>query len=352
MQFLLVFGIGTLGGLIARAKKLPAGAMIGAMIAVAIFGVTTGDIFYPPSIRVLTQILSGLIIGCRFTRADLVQLRQMIKPAALLILMLFLFNIIFSLIIIKTTSLDLMTALFASAPGGVSDLALISGELGANSEQVTLLQLVRFVFVVSFFPPFLTRRFLAPMRAAGKLPGSPAKAQPKPEKGKISLQARSARIIFSIAAALAGGYGFRALGVPAGAIIGGILFTIAANAATQKVYVPQRLRYMIQICAGCYIGSQITRHSLFSARELVLPMLFILIDVFVMSFVTAWVIHRTTGIEFVTCLFSAIPGGIAEMGLIAEEMGLDTPKIVLMHTCRVISVICIFPIIARLLIAH
>ncbi len=349
MQLLLVLGVGAAGGLTARALKIPAGAMIGAMIATAILGVAVGNLTYPPNLRVLTQVLSGLIIGCRFARADLVQLRRMAKPAVILIAMLLFFTVLFALLMIKTTSLDWMTALFSCAPGGVSDLALIAGELGANPEQVTLLQLFRFVFVVSFFPPFLARRFLTPMRAAGKIQSTDINPLPEPAHIASPLRMRSMWLAFSVAVALVGGYSFKALGVPAGAIIGALLFTAAANVATQKIHVPTMLRDAIQILAGCYIGSQITRHTLFSIEKLFLPMLLILIAVFFMSFITAWVLHRVTGLEFITCLFCGIPGGIAEMGLIADEMGLDTPKIVLMHTCRVMAVLCIFPVIARLL---
>jgi membrane AbrB-like protein len=162
------------------------------------------------------------------------------------------------------------------------------------------------------------------------LSGTVPDAQPGIQRRQF-LQ-KAARTLCTLAAGTAGGYGFRALGIPAGAIVGAIVFVSAANIVFQKIFIPGWLRSFIQICAGSYIGSQITRHALLSVRELIVPMIIVVAGVFAMSFVTAYVIHKASDLDFVTCLYSSIPGGLAEMSLIAQDMGLDTPKIVVMHT--------------------
>jgi len=43
--------------------------------------------------------------------------------------------------------------------------------------------------------------------------------------------------------------------------------------------------------------------------------------------------------------FTLPPGGITEMSLIAEEMGLDVSKIVVMHTVRVLATIGLVPLL-------
>jgi uncharacterized membrane protein AbrB (regulator of aidB expression) len=42
-------------------------------------------------------------------------------------------------------------AFLASAPGGVSDMALIAKDLGGDSPKVAILQLARYVCVIAFF---------------------------------------------------------------------------------------------------------------------------------------------------------------------------------------------------------
>lgn len=347
LRLMLVFVVGAAGGILAMRKKVPAGAMIGAMLSVALLSVCIGDLYYPPDFRVLVQTLSGTVIGAGFSREDVVQLRSMAKPAVLLSVILMGFTLLFALLVSKVNDqINLMTALFSCAPGGVSDMALISVDFGANPEIVSILQLVRFVFVLSFFPQFLKRRYLD---------GKPALASHEPTAAaaqaakSLSLQQKGLRMAGSFLVGISCGYLFRWAGIPAGAIVGGIIGVMSANLLTDKVYIHKKVRAGVQICAGCYIGTQITRGAVFSLQTLLIPMVLVLMGVLAMSFLGAWVIHKATGLEYVTALFSCTPGGIAEMGLIAQDMGLDTPKIVVMHTVRVLVTICLFPSVVQLL---
>ena len=56
----------------------------------------------------------------------------------------------------KLTKLDLTTSLFASAPGGVSDMAIIASELGADPAKVAALQTLRLIVVIVLFPTLVT----------------------------------------------------------------------------------------------------------------------------------------------------------------------------------------------------
>ena len=79
----MLFGIlvlhiaGFTGALIARRLKVPAGALIGSMLAVVLCSITTGyGEAYPADLRIVIQIVSGLIIGSRFTRSDIALFRR------------------------------------------------------------------------------------------------------------------------------------------------------------------------------------------------------------------------------------------------------------------------------------
>ncbi len=352
LEIALIFLVGTIGGLFAKKKKVPAGAMIGAMLAVAVWSVCSNMAHYPASFRPFVQALSGTVIGVGFTRADVAELFKIIKPAILLMALLILFTVLFGWSMTQLSDVDFMTALFSCAPGGVSDMALISEDFGAQPEQVTILQLVRFVFVLSFFPAYLKHRYLdkAPVTVQAEQPASSMQSEPQqaaPLAPELSGKEKLGRMSLTLICGVAGGYLFRWLGIPAGAIIGALIAVVLVNLVAERGYLPKNLRTAIQICSGCYIGSQITRQAVLSIRILLVPMLIVIVGVFVMSFVSAWIICKLTGMPYVTSLFSCTPGGIAEMGLIAQELGLDTPKIVVMHTCRVIAIICMFPIIMQ-----
>lgn len=341
---LLTHGIGGVGGLWAKRRKIPAGAMLGAMCFVVLLNLVTGaEPAYPAQMKALIQLLSGIVIGCRIGREDLTTLRKMALPAGILVVSLISINVLFAWVISRLTPMSVITALFAAAPGGVSDLALIATDFGADTQQVALLQIARFVFVVAFFP-FFVRRLLPKSEADGRIeqmtaPESPAAAAPTAR--------RWLDLALSLGCALVGAAVARRLGLPAATVFGAIGATILLNVLTGRAWLPPVLRTAVQVGAGCYIGFQVTRSVLFSLQDLLLPMVLVLVEVLVMAFVTAALLHRLTRLDKATSIFSSIPGGIAEMGIIAEELGLDLPKIVLLHTCRVIAVIGMMPLLLQ-----
>ena len=344
LYLLFAHGIGAVGGIFAKRRHIAAGAMVGALILVVICNLSVGyEGGYPQMWRVVVQIGSGLVIGSRFTRSDVRELRILWRPLLLMVVSMFALNVLFAFLVSRISSVTMMTALFSYAPGGVADLALVAADFGVDVDQVTLLQLARFVFVVTFFPMFVKRRF--PDRHASAAPQPPQEDPSAGEENPLPFQSVCLRTALSALAAACGGLLFRQLGVPAGAIIGAILFTAVATIATDKTLVPSWLSTATQICAGIYIGVQLTRQTVLLIGTLVLPALLIIAEALAMAFLESLLIWRLTGLDKVTSLFSCVPGGIVEMGLIADEMGLDTPKIVAMHAGRIICVICVLPIL-------
>lgn len=363
LYLLLTHLAGAAGGFIGKKKGIPAGTMIGALFAVALMNTVVGHaVLYPPNLRVAVQILSGLVIGSRFSRSDLKELRTMGKPVLILLTSLLALNILFAFLMDRFSALSFITSLFACAPGGMSDLALVAIDFGASTDQVMILQLFRFIVVVVFFPNLIKKLYLSDFpgsRSAVALPETvtgadslsvlPSQSEAPSTASYQIITWKSVRnCLCSFLAATVGALFLRVLGVPAGAIIGAILATVLLNLTADMVTYPSFIKAASRILAGCYIGSQINRETWLTIGGLLIPMLIMIIEVMVMSFATAYLIHRFTGMDKATALFCCTPGGIVEMGLIAEELGLDTPKIVMMHSFRLITVICLMPFMAQL----
>lgn len=338
------------GGLAAKKVHFPAGAMVGAMLGVAVLNLAIGRAaVYPADLRAVVQICSGAIIGCRFTRDDVRQLRQVLASTLILVAALLGFTVAFAFLIARVSPLSPATALLACAPGGVSDLAILAPDFGADPRQVALIQLFRFVFVLTLFPPLVKRWYPHGAGTPGEAP-APAGAEgtpetPPPPKGRGEALGEAG---LALGAAAAGGFLFRWLGVPAGAVIGSICATLLVNVLVRSLSLPRAARFIVQVCCGCFVGCQITREALASIGTLLLPMGLVVVEVLCMAFITSWLIGKLTKLDRPTALFSCIPGGIAEMSLLSEELGLDTPKIVAAHTCRIITVIVLMPLLIRL----
>jgi len=344
---LLLHAAGAAGGIFARKFRVPAGYLLGSMFfAMLLIIFADRQYAYPQDLRAVIQVFSGIVIGLNFTRSDLILLRHMLKPALLLVLVLLGFNVILAAIISQFTPLTHITALFAAAPGGISDLALIAVDFGADTQQVAILQVFRFAFVVSFFP-FAVRRILARTPLEQTLASAPHNAVPA--KVRPLGWNKAYMVMLTLLAAGAGALLFRWLEIPAGTLVGSLTAVAILNAAAQKVYFPIQARAVVQVFAGSYIGSLISLQSLLSLQALILPMAFVIAQVMAMTFGAAWVLRRFTTMDYATSLFSSVPGGITEMGIIAGEMGLNVPQIVMLHTCRIIAVIGMIPLLLHLL---
>ncbi|MBS3950228.1 MAG: AbrB family transcriptional regulator [Peptococcaceae bacterium] len=148
--------IAALGGYIGIRLKIPAGALVGAMLAVAVsnlgFGFS-GEI--PTNFRTIAQIVVGGILGLSITRQTVSELRTIALPVAVLVFSMIGLSLVAGFILAKVTGWDMATAFFSSSPGGMTEMTLASMSFGADTPKVALLQLVRMISVISLMPLIL-----------------------------------------------------------------------------------------------------------------------------------------------------------------------------------------------------
>ena len=144
-----------IGGLLLNMTDLPAGAMVGAMLLTVLSTILIRPAYVPPGVRTVVMTCAGALIGSGVGADDLIRLGEIIVPAAILVVVLLIANFVFGILIHKITKLDLITSLFASAAGGMTDMALISDTLGADAPKVAILQLLRLICVITMFPTVL-----------------------------------------------------------------------------------------------------------------------------------------------------------------------------------------------------
>jgi len=142
----------TAGGLLCYKLRLPAGALIGSMLAVALYNVISDEAVIPYGVRVGVQILAGAFIGMRINRQNLLSLKTMILPVAIMVVSMLAINLIVGFVLYKLTRLDLATCLFGAAPAGIVEMTLAGEAVGADPAKVALMQLGRLFSVISFMP--------------------------------------------------------------------------------------------------------------------------------------------------------------------------------------------------------
>ncbi len=148
--------IAAIGGFVALKLRIPAGALIGSMVLVAVIrgsGVQLGVL--PSWTRLAVQMVLGAMIGLSITPQVLQELKQIALPAAILVITLLTTGLITGFVISKISRLDIITSLFSTAPGGMTDMVLLSSVLGADAPKVAALHLIRVVSVLIVMPPLL-----------------------------------------------------------------------------------------------------------------------------------------------------------------------------------------------------
>lgn len=152
--------IGVIGGLIGYFIKIPAGAMSLSMFLVAYYNVRTERAYMPLTLRKLIQSIGGALIGSRVTMNDIVEMKTLFVPVIVIILGFLVMNIIVGFLLYKATNFSFMTALLSAAPGGMSDIAIMAEDLGANGSQVAMIQFIRVCFIISIYPIVIKLLFL------------------------------------------------------------------------------------------------------------------------------------------------------------------------------------------------
>ena len=364
LWFIATLAVSCTFGFAAHKLKIPMGAMLGAMISAAAFNLITGGAVFNTHVRTALQLLTGAMIGCRIGVKEAKSMKTILLPSSIMLIGMVSMNMAFGAAVYNLSELDIVTSLFSVTPGGATDMAIISSELGANTAYVAILQILRIIIIITLLPPIFklivkkthynepdntiirteeamqTRRERA-SGAEGVDSGHPHDALPtEPFRYNRRETLLLAGLFLSAAC---GGLLLRALDVPAGAVIGAMLFGVAYSIVFGKAVYPKKLRPWQQILAGAYIGASIDRQTVASMDVLLIPLLIMVVGILVFVFMLSFIIHKATKLDFITCLLACTPGGITEMSLLSEEFGSDTPKIAVMQTVRLIIVIMLFP---------
>ena len=149
---LFTLAVAGLCGTLGKRLGIPAGALVFSMLGVGALKLRFGKGYLPLRAKRLAQVLSGAYIGCGITRADLLELRYLILPAAILLAGYFLNSLLTGMLLHRLFGFSRKVAMLAATPAGATDMALISADLGVDSKELIELQIIRMVVVVSAFP--------------------------------------------------------------------------------------------------------------------------------------------------------------------------------------------------------
>jgi membrane AbrB-like protein len=145
--------VGTFGGYLVSRFKIPAGAMLGALLAVVLFKLFLQRSWpVPRNFGLVVQVLIGVMVGVTFHPNMIETLGKLVIPVTLSTFILVGIGFILSLIYAKIGLLDINTAYLGTSPGAMAPLVFMALEARSNATVVASFHFFRIFFIVLTAP--------------------------------------------------------------------------------------------------------------------------------------------------------------------------------------------------------
>lgn len=387
LDILFLFFLGSCGWALFALFRLPVPALLG---TIAVIGTLRAAQFPLPDAPVflypLVQVMLGLFIGSKVTRETVLELKEMIAPAFIIVTWALAVVFLLGSFLARITNLDPYTAILSSSMGGLPEMTVIALATNANIAVIIVMQTFRMLVTVIAFP--LIVNYLLNDNKNNKqnkhikhcLQGNNKIRNNNDSTGSfyfrfnpdslflkihqiicryrktISLFFKNADQltssiawgVLSLGIASGGGFLFLSLGVPAGAMVGSTIFIVAASLAGINVISPApKLFGFILMGVGVMVADNINAATVefLISGSLIGPIFYLTLLIFLSSLCVAFLIHKLVGWDFPTSFLAAAPGGFTVMTSLAIKFGMNPFRISMLHLCRLLAIKIVVPFV-------
>jgi uncharacterized protein len=330
--------VGLIGGWTALKLGVPLGALIGALLAVAALRPLGVRAAAPESVRKTGQLVIGTAIGLHFTpevaTRVVADLPLLTGAAAFLILA----GGAFGLALARFSGVDARTGWFSSLPGGAAEMTALAIRHGGRPATVALTQSTRVIVVVVVVPAVVTLAYGAGGDGADH--GATGVFRP------LGLAAM-------LGASFICGFILDRLRFPNGYLFGGMGVGMALAVAQLDVSaMPAALTDGAQWLLGTVLGCRFHRGDAWPGRRFLIGTLLTTAALIAVGWGVALLLGPRLGMDAATGILAAAPGGMAEMSITAQVLGLSIPTVTAWHLLRIVLVTSLgaqlFPLLEKI----
>lgn len=325
-------GLAALGGAaIAALLGVPAGALIGAMLAVALMAGLGHAVTVPVIARDLAFLVIGISLGAGIDASVLPHLPGWSISLLGLAVALVATMAASTFLLQRVFAVDWQTAVLASAPGTMSNAVAIAVEGKGDASAVMILQLMRLVILVTLVPP-LAAVLGAPDAAAGG------------ERPVMPLLALAGLLVVGLP--LGRFVGRR--GISAACLLTGILLSgVGHGAGLIHGAAPSWMVFLGFTMTGAVLGTRISKVDLRSALKLAGAGTVVVGMALGMALVFALITQALTGFPLGQILIAYAPGGVEAMAAIGLALGYDPAFVAAHHFARILILLALVPAFLR-----
>lgn len=335
-----LFLIGVPGWFLLNLIKVPASAIMGAMLSAGLFTIMGwAPAAAPANLNLILQIVLGLFIGLKVTR-DAGSVFRKMAPLALFAGAWWLaLPLGLGWILSTFFGMDPPTALLGSVPGGIAEMSLLALTLGGDAAVVALMQFFRLAAVLVGMPlisSWLAERFEKDGGKSLTSDSSTAETASVP-KGFFP-------VFLAVLLASAGGVAGTWLNLPAGGFVGALGVTgIASFFGLPLSPLPKVTRNLALLGLGAAISLNARPETVAAIGHILLPTLGITAAMVAWGMILSVLVRRVMGWNLMTCLLASCPGGVSSLSAISEELGANPLHVSLLHLVRLFSIYLMLP---------
>jgi len=314
------YALATAAGYGAWLLHFPLPWMLGPLFvcgALTVFGV---PLQAAPHMREIGQVVVGLAIGARFTPHLLLASLELLPAMLASTLYIIAATFVGALIMRPLARIDPTTAFFATAAGGMADMAVVAAARGGDTNAVSIVHALRVTTVVGVVP------FL--VFALG-------------EQGTVNAVEAGAgndptMLLAGFVVAYLGARLLRPTAIPNPWLLGSLLPSAALGASgLLTVVVPGALIVAAQIMIGVWLAMRFRRDLFVRLPRVAAGGVVVALLLVVAAALGAEVLSFATGLPWTTSFLGLAPAAITEMVLTAKAMHADAELVTAFHIVRI-----------------
>jgi uncharacterized protein len=326
--------IGAIGGTALGLAKFPAGWLSGAIIAVAIAALARRPVRVPHILGQCANIVLGISLGASVTPDSVARMATWPASLAVLALAMACGSAAVVFYLHKVHDWDVMSALFASSPGGLSQALALAAETGADLRSVAMVQAMR-VLVLSAGLPLCFAAF-------GITGSRPILNQP------VATAASVEELAALVVAAVIGALVAYRLRLPGGLLVGAMAVSgVLHGTGLVKVNLPLPAAIVAFIVMGSIIGARFVGTDIWLLRRLTVVGLGALAVGTAVASVFAVAAALLLSLPVGDVVMAFAPGALEAMTTLAFALNLDPAYVGTHHIARLIFVSLVVPVVVH-----
>jgi uncharacterized protein len=340
LHWLLLLALSALLSAGWAALGLPAALLLGPMVAGIVFGVNGAKLNVPRAPNLGAQAVIGAMVSASITPAILVTFGHQYLLFSLVMFGTLLGAAGIGWLISRSGLIPGATAVYGTSPGAAGAMVLLGEAEGADPRLVAFMQYSRVLLVA--VAAALVARFWAHVGNA-HTPGAPWLSP-----------VHWGNLAIVLALALLGQQLARLLRLQAWALLGPMILLSALHAAGWlSIDLPRWLLAAAYALLGWRIGLSFTREALIHAGRALPVVVAAALALMGLCTALAWCLTRLAHTDALTAYLATSPGGLDSIAIIAASTPqVDLAFVLALQSVRLVFVICLAPLIVRLVVRH